>query len=570
MDCNSGNEMIRKSFFYLAFLWFVLMYGQVSGQKKMAELEKLVENKEDIYSLKVSANGRWKAWQSVYETKPPKLKVADGRNQNSLLVIDSPSQWQLVDENAVVVRIGTQLEYRNLDTGKTKKFQDVKAFEYFDAGEILVVHYNKGKDNAVEIYDRKLNLIKSFSKVTWIKTFENKLALVIESDENSLMVFDSVNKNTEKVWSGKSTITLFQESDIKDNGWIVVVQEKEGLKTLYVDRDKTVEELSVDGNVYFDKVKTMASSNENAVYLTLDKANNKPKSDIDVWYSSDYNLTEHFRYVPEQQYVLWFPKENKVVKMDGKYNEGFAFGRSGLFLKTAIDTTKVDPYDNKAAKYSFAEIFVYDSNSNEHQYIDAVAEHIYLSPHGNWITYLKNGRWVLYNVKQHSKQLFTFGKNAKPYFYSDNDVLWTSGKELVSHNLKTQSVSVLESFEGEVEILNSESKVYTKNFDTSSQTINLNRDLLLRVKMRDCRDSYYSWKKGKTVPIITDSDDLISDLTINTVSGSFVWRSQNYNRSPVIMERSTKGKLSNAYTSTQSETTGRIKMKRLFCFTLCQ
>lgn len=564
MDSSSGNDVIRKSSFYLAFLLFVLIYGQVSGQERLAELEKLVENKEDIYSLKVSANGRWKVWQSVYERKPPILKIADGRNHNSLVAIEDPSQWQLVDDNDIVVRIGSRLEYRNLETGKIKEFQDVKAFEYFDAGKTLIVHYNNGKDNALEIYDRKLNLIQGFSNVIWIKVFEKKLAFVVESDGNSLMVFDSVSKNIEKVWSGKSAINLFHESDMKDNGWIVVVKEKEGLKTLYVGKDKIVRELSFDGILYFDKVKPMASSNEKAVYLSLDKARDKPKSDIDLWYSSDYNLTEHFRNVPEQQFVLWFPTENKVVKMDEKYNEGFAFGCSGLFLKSAIDTLKVDPYDKKAAATSFAEIFVYDSNSNEHFYIDSVAEHIYLSPQGNWITYLKNGRWVLYNVIRKSKQFLNYDKNAKPYFYSDNDAVWTSGRQLLSHDLKTQSVYEIVRFDGDVEILNSENRIPTKYYDKSSPTINLGSKLLLKVKKKDYHYSYYSWKNGKSLAIISDVDDLITDLTFNNVTGAFVWKAQNYNRSPVVMERSFTGKLSNVYTSAQPETTGRIKMKRLF------
>lgn len=563
MDSSCGNDVIRRISFYLALLSFVLTCGQFSAQEKLAKLEELVENREDIYSLKVSTNGRWKAWQSVYETKPPKLKIADGRNHNSLVVIDSPSQWQLVDDNAVVVRIGNKLEYRNLDSEKVKEFQDVKAFEYFDSSRVLVVHYNKEKDNAVEIYDSKLNLIKSFSKVTWVKAFDKKLAFVEESDENSLITFDPITKYTERIWSGKSTINLFQESGLGDGGWIVVVKEGEGLKTLYINKDQKVSELSVDGRLHFDKVKQLTSSNESAVYLTLDKAKRRDNGDIDIWYSSDYNLAEHFKDVPDKENILWFPAENRVVKMDVKYNDGLAFGNSGLFLRSKVDSTKVDPYD-KAATKSYDDIFVYNSLTDEHQYIDDVAEHIYLSPDGKWITYFKNKQWVVYNVIQKSKRFLAFDKNAKPYFNLDSDILWTSGRELLSLDLSTQSVRQLGHFDGEVEILNSENRIFARNFDRSSPTININSELLLKVKTKDYRYSYYSWKKGRSKSIITDSDDLISDQTINDGSGLIVWKSQNYNRSSVIMEKSSKGKPSNVYNSAQPETTNQIKMKRLF------
>lgn len=562
MDSCCGNDLIKRMSFYLALLLFIVIYGQVSAQEKLERLEVLVEAKEDIFSLKVSANGRWIAWQSVYEAKPSKLKIADGRKHNSLIVFDGPSQWQLVDENAVVVRIGNRLEYRNLDNGKIKEFQNVKAFEYFETARTLVVHYDNAGRNGVEIYDRKFNMIKSFSVVKWIKAFDKKLAVVAGSDENSLTTFDPVTKITERIWSGKAAINIFQESGLKEEGWIVVIKEVEGLKTLYIDKDQKVRELSVDGSRHFDKVKQLTSSNENAIYLTLDKTKRRDKGDIDIWYSSDYNLAEHFTDVPEKQNILWFPVENRILKMDQKYKEGLGFGNSGLFLRTKLDSAKVDPYD-KAATKSYADIFLYDSQTDVHQYIDAVEEHIYLSPDGKWITYLKNDQWVLYNVIQKSKRYLAFDKNAKPYFNLDNGILWTSGRELLSLDLSTQSVRQLRLFDGEVEILNFENRIFARNFDRSSPTVNLSGELLLKIKMEDYRYSYVSWRKGRVLPIISNTHDLISEITFNKGSKSFVWVSQNYNRSPVIMQKYSKGKPTSIYSTHQPESSVKIKLKRL-------
>ncbi|SMO72292.1 Dipeptidyl aminopeptidase/acylaminoacyl peptidase [Chryseobacterium rhizoplanae] len=551
----------------LQIIILILMFiaQQLPAQVDLQKLEEATEHSEEIRFLSTSRNGSWKVWQSSYETKPPQLKIADSHHPETLFTQEGVGAWKQVGDKGLLMKQGEDLKYRILGTNKETVHHHVKEFGYQESQNFFWILHNKKLSKALKIYNHDSKLINIISDVERIFALKNELILLIKKNENNELYCYN-GRNLKLIWSGTAELYRIYESGLVTKGYTLILQETKGLTTYYVNENAHLTALSLDEGEYFDDVSQYPSADVKAVYLRLSHKKEKEieKSMVDIWYGKDFDLEQHFHEKPFHRYVLWYPLENRIVSADRKrFGKMTAVGKSGLFLTKEIDSTLVDPHDKKGKDYP-ERFFIYNPEINSHLFVDEISQGIHISPSGKWLLYRKDSRWNVYNTLTNQRKEIDLPEYSTPYYCSSDKVLWVRGNEIWLQNLRNFAKSKQGTFTGTIEILNAEKQTSELGYSIIYPTVGLKHELLLKIKEDySVRSSVVSWKNGRSLYLILNTDDRITEVSYNQISKSYTWIRENYNKAPEIIIKKPNEQARTLYASQQPASTKMITMKRL-------
>lgn len=550
----------------LIILILMLIIRQLPAQVNFQKLEDMIKQSEEIRFLSTSGNGRWKIWQSVYETKPHQLKIADSHHPERIFAKEGIDNWKLVGEDGLLMKIGGDLKHTTLGTQKETNYYHVQEFGNQESQDFFWIQHTEKLNKALKIYNHDLKLINSIPDVERVFALKNELILFIKKHgKNELYHY---RKGSLKLlWSGIAEPFRVYESGV-DEGYTVIVQEPKGLRTYYINDHAYVTALSLgEGDGYFDDVIQYVSADPKAIYLRVGHKKEKAKENdmVDIWYGKDFDLEEHFHEKLSYRYILWYPMESKILFSSPKhFGKMTAVGTSGLFLTTEIDTALVDFHDKKGKEYP-ERFFLYNPKKNSHIFIDEISQGLSISPSGKWLLYKKDSRWTVINTQTNKRREINLPEYSRPYYDSDNRVLWVKYNELWLQNLSNLKKVKIANLFGPIEILNADNQTSELGLSIINPVIDLHKKLLLKITDRNTgKSSIVSWKNRKCSYLIHHSEDRITDVSYNSISKSYSWIRENYNRAPEIIIKRQAEEARTVYISQQPASTKTLTMKRLF------
>lgn len=557
-------NVLRKVLMIIIIL--LTKHSVLKAQLQREDLNELVEKEEELRLLSMSDNGNWLAWQSVYESRPPDLKISSVANSNPIFIESGARLWQFVRENDIIYMVGNNAKYRNLSKRKEVNFSDVKSAGYLKHLDLLYIHHNDKSDNRLDFYNKHMSLVQSFSDVRRVTEIQSDLMIIRQNGtEDQVVQYDGKKGTT--IFRSPSEIYSVSSSGMRSGGWLVYVQAEMGFTMFNVDSDFLVREFSVAGKNQFDGIQQSASSEIDAVLLTLESKKVKKKELVDIWYGKDFNLEDHFRDEKVIRRVLWYPDENRVVETDHKdYSAIAALGKSGLFLRSAIDHEQVDKND-KTAIETVEKYFLYDPKTGETIAFADTSKSFIIDSLGTFILYRDdNEGWVCYNTTDRKRGSgLSIPSDGVPYFISAEDVVWVLGHELWTQSLKTSKKKLIASFVGnDLEILNAKKNKSLMEYNIINQSIGDFDNIVIKLNNNILNtSSMVLLRKGTSKVIVDQTEDRISDFVFNRSFKKYSWFAENYNRSPQIKVGIHTGISKLIYSSAGDPTSTKITMQKL-------
>ncbi|KQR91412.1 hypothetical protein ASG01_13640 [Chryseobacterium sp. Leaf180] len=544
------------------FLPMLLIKSQ--DRNEMQHLRDLVEKQEELRFLNMSGDGRWVSWQSVYETRPSELKVSSVNCKKPLLTIQGAHYWQFIRDHEIVYSNGSETTYRDLHTLKEKSFDDVKTASYVDFLDLLYIHHNEKGQYRLDFYGRNLQLVRTIPDVNRVIKLAKEI-IIIRNDGKLNHVLRYDGKALQEIFSSPSEIYSVAASDLKEGGWILTIRERNGFSMFFVDHELKWKQLSVSGKMKFDGLAVHPSSESNALLIDLQTIQVRDKGIVDIWYGKDFDLEDHFRDKKISSRVLWYPGEDRVVgTSDEDYSEIAALGKSGLFLRSVVDHEQVDSNDLNA-KETIREYVLYDPKSGTNTAFAKTSKPFVIDDSGRFLLYRDAQNWLLYDVSNRTVRSTGLLENAVPYFSEDNQLIWVEGDKIFRQNLLTLQKSLVSEFSmQEIELVNGTVNKSLLQQHILMQKIDVKKGLLLKLTDRMDQTSSIILLKGRISKIMVDKTaDRITDFIFNDLK-SYVWFSENFNKSREISSVSGNSKMHQVYsTGLSSGNSKDIRLKEL-------
>lgn len=120
----------------LLIIIVMALLQKLPAQSNIEKLEKIVQQSEEIRLLQVSGDGRWIMWQGVYETEPSEMKIIDTKHPEKIMKFDAKNILFFHDHNLLIQK-GNAVEFKDLEKGTTKEFQNVQAFGSIESNDLF-------------------------------------------------------------------------------------------------------------------------------------------------------------------------------------------------------------------------------------------------------------------------------------------------------------------------------------------------------------------------------------------------------------------------------------------------
>jgi len=431
-----------------------------------------------------------------------------------------------------------QTELLNLREQTSRYFTAVKRMQALKSNNQFVLHYNKEKNNRLDLRESNGTLINTLEHVSqFYLTGNGNIYAVTENPEPVFDVFRLNDKTTEKVYTTSQRITSL-EVDAHQQGMMVHQQNPEGSspEVLYLDfNTKTAWSLNEITSMPFQRAFTDVISEGSIYFLRLWV--HQPKDDtspVDIWYGNDNRLEEKFLPSTREVYCIWEPKNKKLQPLGNKQlTKSANIGNERFFL--SLDPYLLEDYTREKAPLKICR---YNRISDTYTVIDTISSRLYISPNGHYALYFKNNTWQVYHIPSGTAETVGGGQLKTPYFTADGKtVLFDGDGGLWRYNPEQKELVQWNSFEGyQTTILNGTSRTTLRGFNFSERTVSPDKPLVIKLyEPLENRSTYILWKDGQYKTIVSPTAKRIQSLNYNPAFTCFSWLEEDYNLPPRLV-----------------------------------
>lgn len=515
--------------------FFLRSHLLLNAQTQRPELEKLVQHIVEPLTTKLSPDGKHVLLFEIDEGSKVSLVISETQKPFRKIRKTNVSKSFFVNDHLLVLQVGNTIQEIELPSGKESEIKHVKNVEFFETSKLLLIHYDQTKNNLVEVYDARFNLKQRIDSVTRWKETGNDL-IVFQSDgaDKNLLEISSDGKSFKKIWSSGYEVYLVAKSDMKKWGYIVSVSAAKGLKTYFIHADLSsvqMDDVSING---YDHVSIEESSDVNAVFLTLSKKVPLDNKMVSIWYGNEKDLSKYFYGDRIVTHVLWYPEQDKVVRLDSDYTGYSGIGKSNLFLRQKIDQSIVDIKDN-VHKIDRSEMYLWNSETGDNQLLEKDGDVMYFDKEGHFILrYIKN-IWKILDTRTMVDRIIDMDGEAIPCFTTKGTVLWSSNGELWEQDLTNLKKKKLLSVKMDrIEILNNIKKTRGSGAGRKHHYVDDSYILMAAHNDHDLNSMYFIYDYRKMEIVVPQTTDRIRNLNISKNGRNFLWIEENYNKTPLV------------------------------------
>lgn len=511
----------------------------LKAQSLRPELENLSKNTVDVTYTKLSPSGRYVLINEINEDSKITLVIAETQKPYKTIRKTNITKSFFVGNNVLVLKVGNTFYKLDLLSGKETEMEHVKNAEFIEKYQLLLFHYDKNKENSLEVLDNQFALKQRIDSVSRWQEIEGEVFVFQNLGvKRNLLTIGSDKTSFTRIWSSTEEVYTIAKSDIKNGGYVIAVTTKNGLKSYYVRPNSSKVELNDPSTQGFDNIIIKKSSDFDAMLITLSKRIPLDDKTVSVWYGKKKDLSDYMYGEVVRRDVLWYPKENRVVRLDPDYTNYTGIGKSNLFLRKKVDTLKVDIKDG-FHRINQEEMHLWNSKTNIDVTLEKDGDVMYFDKEGSYILRFVQQNWKLLHTDTMIERLIDMPEKAVPHFTLDHTILWTSKGELWQQDLTDLKKKRLISVNADhIEILNKRSESTEAGLNRRYYYVDAKYLLLNSNNENDLRSTYFVWEKGKKSIIIPETTDRIKHLSFTGDSKKFVWMEENYNKAPVLMAKS--------------------------------
>lgn len=586
------KHKIKTSFFRgfnllrLPFLAFILplltcpLLGQVVQKKQLNSADYHLWG--ELQFDKIAPNGKWASYRMSYESGADTLFI---RNTESMKTFAFPSAnissfgattWFACLENQ-------ELRLLNLKNGKLETIADVTQYAFSaDADKLVILKKTNSGENALIIRNSKGAVIDKINGVHDFKigpTGENLVYWATINNKNQVGLFN-LGKTREQL-----SILQNQEDSFYDFTW-----DESGKAFAFYSRltasapigrlyyynlgnksvlhlDPTMQpDFPSDANITNNSHYKLSISDDLQKVFFAIKSNSiqertKPDSDVELWNGYAkwiYPMQQKSGQFQDYPHLaVWFPTEHRFSSVSTTELPKVMLNGNQQYAILSNPQAYEPQFEYEGPRdYYIVNLATGEKNLFLRKH-SIYSSDILPSPSGKYITYFKEKNWWVYDIstKMHTNVTLNIkekleGKVRKLYGDSafgnpgwstnDDEILiydkydiWaikpygTSFRRLTHGREKQIQFRILQTYNG----------IGLKgNFDGwNSNSINLENDLLLRAEGSDGQSGYFKWKSVSGENPIVYGSHHIDKLTYEATGKNFIYREQNFDRSPQLM-----------------------------------
>jgi len=518
---------------------FIIRYQLVIyAQTPRPELEKLAKDTVEPLFMQMSPDGKYVLMFEINEDSKVSLIISETQKPFRKIRKTDVSKNFFLRNDILVLQVGSVFQKIDLKSQKESVIQNIKSIDFLEGERQLLIHYDSSKNNMLEIYDDRFILRQRIESVLrWQKTEGDLIIFENKGEMKNLLKVSSDGRSYRTIWSSEDEVYQLSKSDTEKEGYVVSVSAAKGLKTYFVGSDLGIVELDDPSISKYTQITVKKSSDSNAVFLTLSDRLPIDDKTVSIWYGKEQDLSNYFYGERPSVDLLWYPKEQKVVKLDSGYSGYTGIGRTNLFLRKKVDKEKIDVIEG-ADKVDHYEMHLWHSLSGEDQVLEKDGDVMYFDKEGNFILRYVKANWKLLDTGTMTDKVIDMPSKAVPYFSSSGTILWSSKGELWELNINDlQKKKIMSVNADSIEVINVVKKSTEAGFHRKYYYLDDPYLLIAAHHDNDLRSTYYMLDQGKKSVIIQESTDRIKHLQSSNDGKNFIWTEENYNKPPVVMTK---------------------------------
>jgi len=535
------NSFLCKVIFIVMMLlgMFVIRYHlALHAQTPRPELEKLAKDIVEPLDIQMSPDGKYALLFEMSEDSKVSLIISETQKPFRKIRKTNVSKNFFLSNDVLVLQVGSVFQKIDLKSQKESEIQNIKAIDFLEGEKQLLIHYDSSKNNMLEIYDDHFILRQRIESVLrWQKTEGDLIIFENKGEKKNLLMVSSDGRSYRTIWSSEDEVYKVAKTDTEKKGYVVSVSAAKGLKTYFVGSNLNTVELNDPSISKYSQITIKKSSDANAVFLTLSDRLPVDNKMVSIWYGKEQDLSNYFYGERPIMDILWYPEEQKVVKLDSGYTGYTGIGRSNMFLRKKVNKELVD-VNEEDHKVDSSEMHLWNSATGNDIVLEKDGDVMYFDKKGNFILRYVKADWKLLETKTMTDKIVNMPAKAVPCFSSSGTILWSLKGELWEQNTNDLQTKKSMSFKADsIEILNKVRHSTEAGINRRYQYIDDHHLLIAAHQNSDLRSTYYMLDQGKKFVIIPETTDRIKHRQVAKEGKNFIWTEENYNKPPLVMAK---------------------------------
>lgn len=520
-----------------SLLWTVcslLGYGLYGQSSTIKSPDSLTRHYYNIASQKISPDGRYVAFNKIYENANDTIMVVD-RKHPDYIIFESggvfANRATFTTRSNLFMREGKNAQILSLPSLTLRRWKDVSDGFYHTVLKQIVLLQN----DTLKILNEEGREVRTIADVVSIKknndrvyytakeagayrlsewngytssvlyTSENPYLLIIHRDSLGIFVWDTKEK------TGKGELIFkMHNSDTKNR------LARHYQKTIY-----RVEVSPLGKGKYFLQVVTDQPP--------------KNKSAVDVWYGNDSKIQTKFYGDREVKFLLWEPFADTFSEVsDPELTHHYFIGNNRYLLS-------FDPYfkHDYTKKFKSFYLYRYDTQLKKYDFLMNAGTIAFTDENGKFIlSQRKEGGWDLYNMVTLKHRIIQVPDHEMAYFSKDGKwILFEGMGSLYQYSLSNGSIKKIPVEEGfTIKLKNGITKDVAAPFSIFQHSYSTTEPIIVELyDSENIRNALFTYDGKSVKEIIPPTKDDITSIAWDQAQRAFTYVKSNINTPPQLV-----------------------------------
>ncbi|GEN71223.1 hypothetical protein CLA01_12950 [Chryseobacterium lathyri] len=492
-----------------------------------------------IRNLVVSDDSKWSSIKKEYSNNVDTVLVfKNAKPEQPVATLIGLNQKRVFLKNNKFFASGNNKALLlDLVKGKGLRYQKVKSAEVLSAADRYFIHYN---DQSICVYDGNGKVQSSAKSIDSFPVTDNVKNLfilktvgdtqnIVDLSDSSLNIYHTTNRIIQMEISNSGNYLMLVEKII-NTGLLKPVLINLATKAISYPY----------GDLYrqADAIKFSEIQKGESFLIDFQTKNKVNTELVDIWYGNDSNLKAKDIGCIRSEYYLWNTLTSKCIKIPNDRFPSFAAINNKRFL---LSFDPVGNY-NYVTYVPLVDYYLYDIITGKYCPLSSKTSGISHSPNGQYLVLLneadKDGR--ILDLDSGSSLFLPPGLH-NPVFSLDGNYIFFNGMEDFWW-FKTETMHLNRMGEkGKISsILNVKRNPSNGNYSSfsiniDSNTVDLNKGLLLTLKDNENRSSILSYKNGNFKVLHNQTLNYISEIKTDPTQRHSFLIEENYNLAPRLI-----------------------------------
>ena len=537
-----------------------------------------------VMEEKISDYGNWISYQLRYTQSSDTVFVRHSVMKNKIYVFPDCQTGQFARESMFgCIDKEKNLVLLDLKKGTIIKIPNVKVFEFSGDGRFLLT-LEKNDASTSNLCIRKYDgtILKKIDKVTAYKTNPAltgfayasnidkrvKIGLVAFNKELNFsdIVIDTISKIQDFIWAKDGLAFAFYDKGTKSRVFHYSIDSKK-LKVL------TDHSVSIDGTANISRSTDLPlriSDDHRKVFFSCigPSIPVSPKPIVEIWNGNDkylYPVNVLIEHYNKPFLAVWWPETSRTAIVSSKQVSWVALTGDQNYAVLA-DPSKYEPqYDT----YAPMDYYIMNLTTGEKELLlqnqSGNPGRMFFSPNGNYICYYKNDVWNIYNIHKKRHTNITSGLDTtfqsviedpstrRNFTYTFQG--WSTDGQSVLLNDQYDLWQIFLDGRPPIRITKGKEKqirfrladIDKQHFAKSNYSLSSSgiykmskTNVLEAYHTVNGSTGYFTLDAAKTVQPLIFKDALLTKVLKASKSDTYLFRSENFDRSPSILMKSSK------------------------------